>query len=310
MRPPEPTPRPGVLVKTGLKAVAAVAAVGALLLAASACGESRSTTASGPPPESKEISARDFSHARFDHSTVVDNQWLPLRPGTRRVFEGSTFEDGARISHRLVTTVTDLVKPVAGVRNVVVWEQDWRGGALAEAELAFFAQDDDGNVWHLGEYPAEYENGKIVATPAWIHGIEGATAGIAMPVHPRLGAADYAQGFAPPPVNWADRAQTYKVDQRTCVPAGCYKGVLVIREFERSKPDASQLKYFGRGFGNVRVGWLGTKEQDHEVLVLTRIRNLDAKAMARARRQALLLERYAYERSKAVYGDTAPSTRR
>ena len=80
------------------------------------------------------------------------------------VFEGSTFEDGASISHRLVSTVTDLVKPVAGVRNVVVWEQDWRGGTLAEAELAFFAQDNEGNVWHLGEYPAEYEDGKIVAS--------------------------------------------------------------------------------------------------------------------------------------------------
>jgi hypothetical protein len=31
--------------------------------------------------------------------------------------------------------------------------------------------------------------------------------------------------------------------------------------------------------------------------------------MARVRRQALLLERYAYEKSKPVYGGTAPSTR-
>ncbi len=285
-------------------------AMAALLLVAPACGESRSSASPGPPPRGKEISAKDFSRASFDHSTVVDNPWLPLRPGTMRVFEGSTFEDGASISHRLVSTVTDLVKPVAGVRNVVVWEQDWRGGALAEAELAFFAQDNEGNVWHPGEYPAEYEGGKIVATPAWIHGIEGARAGIAMTAHPRLGAADYAQGFAPPPVNWADRGQTYKVGQRTCVPVGCYKGVLVIREFERSKPDASQLKYYARGLGNVRVGWLGANDQDHEVLVLTRVRHLDAKAMARVRRQALLLERYAYERGKAVYGGTAPSTRR
>lgn len=298
------------LVTVRLNAVAAVASVAALLLVAAACGESRSNTASGTSPPDKRISAGDFSRASFDHSTVVDNPWLPLRPGRMLVFEGSTFEDGAKISHRLVSTVTDLVKPVAGVRNVVLWEQDWRGGTLAEAELAFFAQDNEGNVWHLGEYPAEYEGGKIVATPAWIHGVEGARAGIAMTAHPRLGAADYAQGFAPPPVNWADRGQTYKVDQQTCVPAGCYKGVLVIREFERSKPDASQLKYYARGRGNVRVGWLGANDEDHEVLVLTRVRNLDAKAMARIRRQALLLERYAYERSKAVYGGTAPSTRR
>jgi hypothetical protein len=297
-------------VKTRLNAVAVASAAAALLLGASACGETRSSAASGAPPRHEEISARDFSRASFERSTVVDNPWLPLRPGRMLVFEGTTVEDGARISHRLVSTVTDLVKRVAGVRNVVVWEQDWRGDALAEAELAFFAQDDDGNVWHLGEYPAEYENGKIVATPAWIQGVKGARAGIQMMAHPRLGVADYAQGFAPPPVNWADRAQTYKVGRRTCVPAGCYRGVLVIREFERSKPHASQLKYYARGLGNVRVGWVGANDQDHEVLVLTRVRHLDAKAKARVRRQALLLERYAYERSKAVYGGTAPSTRR
>jgi hypothetical protein len=284
--------------------------MGALLLVASGCGDSGSSTAaSGQPPQGKQPSARDFASVKFDRSTVVDNPWLPLKPGRMLVFEGSTFEDGASVSHRLVSTVTDLVKPVAGVRNVVVWEQDWRGGVLAEAELAFFAQDDNGNVWHTGEYPAEYEHGKIVATPAWIQGVKGATAGIQMMAHPRLGSADYAQGFAPPPVDWADRGQTYKVGQQTCVPTGCYKGVLVVREFERSKPDASQLKFYARGLGNVRVGWKGANDQDHEVLTLTRARKLDARAMARVRRQALLLERYAYEKSKPVYGGTAPSTR-
>jgi len=301
--------RPG-RATAGLKAVAAVASLAALLLVAPGCGESGSKASPGPPSPGKEISAKDFSRASFDRSTIVDNPWLPLKPGRRLVFEGTTFEDGASISHRLVSTVTDLVKPVAGVRNVVVWEQDWRGGTLAEAELAFFAQDDDGNVWHLGEYPAEYENGKIVATPAWIHGVKEATAGIQMPAHPRLGAADYAQGFAPPPVSWADRAQTYKVGQRTCVPTGCYKGVLVLREFERSKPNASQLKYYARGLGNVRVGWAGANDQDHEVLVLTRVETLGAKAMASVRRQALLLEQHAYKTSKAVYGRTKRSTRR
>jgi hypothetical protein len=28
-------------------------------------------------------------------------------------------------------------------------------------------------VWHLGEYPEEYENGKFVKAPAWLAGFEG-----------------------------------------------------------------------------------------------------------------------------------------
>ena len=291
--------------------VAAVASAAALLLVASGCSSDNDTSAASDGSRRKtEISARDFGRAKFDRSTVIDNPWLPLTPGRVLVFDGSTLEDGARVPHRVVSTVTDLVKRVAGVRAVVFWERDFREGELVESELAFFAQDNDGNVWHLGQYPAEYEAGKFVAAPAWLHGIKGAHAGIVMKAHPRLGARDYSQGLAPPPINWVDRAKTYKVNQRTCVPAGCYKGVLVMREFEKGKPDAWQLKYYARGIGNVRVGWMGKKDEDHEVLLLTSVRNLDAKGLSRVRRQALRLERRAYETSKAVYGRTAPSRRR
>ncbi len=62
-------------------------------------------------------------------------------------------------------TVTDLTKVVNGVRAVVVWDRDYASGELQETELAFFAQDNDGNVWHLGEYPEEYETGKACRTP-------------------------------------------------------------------------------------------------------------------------------------------------
>ena len=96
-----------------------------------------------------------------------------------------------------MTTVTDLTKVVDGVRTLVIWERDFTAGQLSEPELAFFAQDNAGNVWLLGEYPEEYEDGKFDKAPAWISGQKGARAGITMPAEPRLGVPDYAQGFAP-----------------------------------------------------------------------------------------------------------------
>jgi hypothetical protein len=66
----------------------------------------------------------------------------------------------------MVFTVTDLTKVVHGVRNLVHWDRDYSQGQLLETELARFAQDDDGNVWHFGQYPKEYEEGKFVAAPA------------------------------------------------------------------------------------------------------------------------------------------------
>jgi hypothetical protein len=280
-----------------------------LVLVTSACGGDKSSerTAAGQP-RLREISAKDFDPGNFDHSTDVDNPWFPLKPGTQLVYEGSTREEGKRVPHRTAFTVTDLTKVVGGVRNVVIWDRDWRAGELQEAELALFAQDNYGNVWHLGQYPEEYAAGKFVAAPAWFHGLKRARAGIAMKAHPQLGAPAYSQGFAPPPINWVDRAEVHAVSQKTCVPVTCYQDVLVAREFELDKPESYQLKYYARGVGNVRVGWLGRKDEDREVLVLVKVVRLGPQALAEVRRDALKLEQHAYQVSKDVYGRTPPST--
>src|SRR5213594_880343 len=91
---------------------------------------------------------------------------------------------------------------------------------LAETEIAFFAQDNDGNVWLLGEYPEEWEAGKFVKAPAWLHGREDARAGIAMKAKPQVGAPSYAQGWGPA-VKWTDRATVDQMGQKTCVRKGC-----------------------------------------------------------------------------------------
>ncbi|HJV05441.1 MAG TPA: hypothetical protein VJ868_09280, partial [Actinomycetota bacterium] len=133
----------------------------------------------------------------------------------------------------------------------------------------------------------------------------GARAGIAMKAEPRLGAPDYSQGYAPPPIRWIDRARVYRVGQETCVPAGCYENVLVTEEFERNKPGAFQLKFYAPGVGNVRVGWRGPKEEEKERLVLVEAVQLDPEGLAQIRREALELESRAYRISPDVYGRTS-----
>jgi hypothetical protein len=243
----------------------------------------------------------------FAQSTRVTNEWMPLIPGTRLVYEGTTVEDdGTAVPHRVEIHVTDLTKVIGGVRSLVTWDLDYSDGELVEAELAFFAQDTGGTVWRMGEYPEEYEDGKFVAAPAWIHGFEEARAGIMMPGRPQPGTPSYAQGWGPA-VGWTDRGQVDQVGQRTCVPAGCYEDVLVIAETSASEPDAAQLKYYARGVGNVRVGWRGAGEKTRETLELTKVERLDDAALAAVRAKALAMERNAYERSAAVYAKTPPA---
>ena len=291
----------------------AILAAATLVLAASAAaspvGSAREAAGGGnaPPPE---ITAKDFARQQFDRSTTIDNRWLPIKPGTQLAYQGAarTGYGKKRISHSIVFTVTDLTKVIDGVRAVVIWERDFSAGRLEEAELAFFAQDNDGNVWHLGQYPEEYEGGKIVATPTWISGLERARAGIVMRAEPRPGTPSYSQGFAPAPdVHWVDRAEVYRLGERNCVPFACYKDVLVTREYEPDKPASSQLKYYGPGVGNIRVGWTGAKDEDREILVLVKVVQLSPAALAKVRTEALKLEKRAYQLSKDVYAHTPHS---
>ena len=277
-------------MKRALIAVATAAVLGA-------------TAAGAGNPGLSAVAGVTFDAAQFGRSARVDNRWLPLRPGMQYVYAGSSAEG----KKRLVFTVTDLVKTVAGVQNVVVWDRDYTDGELVEAELAFFAQDDSGNVWHTGEYPEEYEGGKVVDRPAWIAGVRGAKAGFEMKAEPRLDAPVYAQGYAPPPVEWTDHAQVYELGGRSCVPVRCYSNVLVTREFNPDEPGRSQLKYYAPGVGNIRVGWLGT-DPDREAAVLVSLSHLGPAALARARAAALRLEARAYRASPGVYGGTAPAS--
>jgi len=279
------------------------------MLLAVACGAQRGSTEDGSEqsqPKPLTGSAEDFERAQFDDPTHIDNRWLPLTPGTQLVYEGSAIDDGERISRRVVTSVTDLSKVIDGVRTLVIWERDYTAGQLSEPELAFFAQDNAGNVWLVGEYPEEYEDGKFDKAPAWISGQKGARAGIAMLANPRLDTPEYAQGFAPPPVEFTDRARVYKTNQQTSTPVDRYENVLVTEEFNPDEPGAYQLKYYAPGVGNVRVGWRGEKEEEKEALELVTLNHLGPEALAEVRKKAMEMDGRAYERSEA-YRKTPPA---
>jgi hypothetical protein len=283
-----------------------LATVAVLMLGVAVTMGSIGTAVAAGSANPKEVQAKDFGRAHFSNSGLVNNKWLPLKPGTQLVFKGATTEDKERIPHQVIFTVTDLVKVVGGVKSVVIWDRDYADGKLVEDELSFMAQDDSGNVWHTGEVPREWEEGKIVASPAWVHGVKGAYAGIVMRVQPRVGTPSYQQGFAPPPVNWTDRSQIHKMGIKNCVPFRCFQNVLVIREFNPDEPGKSQLKYYASGLGNIRVGWLGN-DPGKEVLELVEVRRLTGQALAKARAEALKIEAHAYKTKKAVYGGTQPA---
>ena len=270
----------------------------------SAATPSRSPSSPLPTPCPSEAATYDASSfPRFPH---VDNPGLPLAPGTRLVLEGRADRGGGPLPHQVVFTVTDLVKVIDGIPNVVVFDTDIQDEAIAEAELAFFAQDREGNVWNLGEYPEEYEDGKFVGAPStWFSGIGDAQGGIHMRANPQRGTGWYLQGWVPS-IEFLDCAQVSKTDETACVPIKCFDGVLVTEETSPLDPDSGiQLKYHAPGIGIIQVGAVGGDEG--ETLQLVERRKLTAKELATARASALALEKHAYL-TNPIYQQTKPAT--
>jgi hypothetical protein len=239
-----------------------------------------------------------YAGASFSDPTSVDNRFYPLTPGTKLVFEGSA--EG--IPHRVVFIVTDLTKVIDGVRTRIYWERDYSEGQLVETELAFRAQDDAGNVWHMGEYPETYEDGVFVEALPWIAGLEDAEPGTIMLGDPKTSKPKYLQGYAPE-VEFLDCGKVYRTGRDVCVPAGCFTGVLVTNETSPPEP-GSQRKFYAPGLGNIKV--TDPNDPQGEFLELVEIKHLDADALEDARDGALNLEARAYNRSDA-YAQTPPS---
>ena len=97
-------------------------------------------------------------------------------------------------AHRIVQTVTSVTKEVAGAAWPRRVDRDFQDGELVESEISFWSQDDAGNVWNLGEYPEEWEDGVLIGAPStWLNGTAAGTGG-----RPHAGRSPAGRGLLPP----------------------------------------------------------------------------------------------------------------
>ena len=185
---------------------------------------SGTSTPSTGVPTTVEINPADFS-------STIDNQYMPLKPGTTWVFEGTKDEEPVRVE----VSVTPETKTIMGVPCVVVSDQVFVSGELEEATLDWYAQDNKGNVWYFGEDSKEYANGKVSSTAgSWEGGVNGAQPGVIMEADPKVGDTyqqEYLQGEA------EDMAQVLAVGVSAQVSGMTYQDVLRTRSGHRSRQE-------------------------------------------------------------------------
>ena len=176
----------------------------------------------------------------------IDNPYLPFLPGSRWVYRETDTEGGRQ---RVKVTVTSRTRAILGIDATVVHDKVTERGDLIENTFDWYAQDECGNVWYLGENTKEYEDGKIVSTAgSWEAGVDGAQAGVVMPGEPQVGLSyrqEYLEGEA------EDAAEIVSLDEQAEVPFGHFQDVLLTKEITPIEPNVLELKLYAPGIGMV-----------------------------------------------------------
>ncbi len=236
------TLRPTVWLAVGLLATVAGCSTTTGTPGASIGGSGGTRT---PLPQGSEVVTLD--PARF--STTIDNPYWPMPPGASWTYRET---DTTGAEQQVVIVVTDQTKRIAnGVTARVVRDTVTEDGVPVEVTDDWYAQDDDGNIWYLGEKTTEYENGKPSSTAGSFEaGVDGAQAGIAVPARPVAGMSyrqEYYAGEA------EDRAGIVTVGQEQVqVPFGHFtRDLLMTRDLVPLEPTVQELKFYAPGVGPV-----------------------------------------------------------
>ena len=241
-----------------------------------------------------------FVAADFPSTPTSINTFFPLTPGNQSVQQGALNRGHRRLPHRRVLTVTGTTKEIAGVTTVLILDQDFDGGELAEQAVDYVAEDRKGNVWYLGSYTEAYEGGQFVnANDAWLVGVRGAKAGILMPSTPTKGAPRYVQAVVPG--EGAATARVTKTGQSACVPFRCFDGVIVTEE------NSSEIRMFAPGVGVIKTQPTSGREQETEELI--NFTKLTGSGLVELSDEARRLDDHAHVTSKSVFGTSSKAKR-
>ena len=174
----------------------------------------------------------------------VQNQYFPLVPGMVWNYSADSGEtEIAEVLGAVTAHCTPYPKNVAGVDVFVIQDKVFDdSGDLIEDTCDWYAPDDTGNVWYLGEDAQQFASGVMVGTEgSWEAGKAGAQGGIIMEANPRRG-DKYRQEFAPGVAE--DVGQVIGLHKSVSVQGGDFFDCVETMDSSRLAPGDREHKYF------------------------------------------------------------------
>ena len=171
--------------------------------------------------------------------------YLPLIPGVTMIYNGTSDGDPTRD----VFVVTNDTKEILGITARVVHDDGYVKGKHEETTNEWFAQDDNGNVWYMGEFTTDLSN-KGSHERSWEAGVKGAKAGVVMEAKPNVGDTynqEFAKGVA------EDKGTVLSLNETVSVPFGTFSNLLKTKDFSPLEPDIVENKYYAQHVGQVKA---------------------------------------------------------
>ena len=235
-----------------IRGVRALAVAGGLLVL-SLPGLLTQTIAPKPASAAPAPTCPTFNPRNFHRPTSITNPYFPLTPGDLYAYSGY------RKKEPVVDTVyvTRKTPKKDGIGTVEVRDRVYESGILSEDTLDWYAQDDQGNVWYLGEFSTELPSG--AHTGSWTAGVDGAQPGYIMEATPQI-ADNYCQENASDIAQ--DAAEVISLNASRTVPYGTFTdNVLQTKDYSLIEPH-SEYKYYAPGVGMLEAIALNGGRED------------------------------------------------
>ena len=188
------------------------------------------------------------STPKFSHPKEITNVYLPLSSLKQDILEGTEKGHPLRVER--------TVKPGSKVFNIngqdveamIVEDREFINGAIEEVALDYFAQDDNGTVYYLGEDVDNYKDGKVVAHEgAWLYGKDTQKMGVVMPAHPRVGQKFQAEVVGKVTT---ENDRVVSLTEKVTVPGGKFEKCLKVKE--TNSDGELEEKLYAPGVGAIK----------------------------------------------------------
>jgi hypothetical protein len=197
-------------------------------------------------PESERV---DLAAPTFSDPTNVTNPLFPVSQQASVLLLGRVDGQAFRTEVTLLPETRIIEWQGQRIEALVSQYAAFLGGRIHEVAYDFYAQDDAGAVWYLGEDVFNFKDGAIADTHGtWIAGKDGPAAMI-MPADPQVGDVYRPENI---PGLIFEEVTVKAVGETRDGPVGPVKGVMIGQELHMEGD--LEDKAFAPGYGELRSG--------------------------------------------------------